>query len=378
MPISKPSRLNIANRVIAANPAVKDDIMKWLDDSNPAAQVFETMFMAREDYSQGMNNLQTQQTQVQQQQQLLQQQRANYEQQLTQQVQQARAAVGVAVSKVQSIQAKVKSEQDLTDADFALDSGLLSFAAMPQQGQQGQGQGMNIPGLQQQNNLWGQPGAQGPGQGQQGYQPQYQQPVAPQQQQGQVTPDQLIQTIISGFAEVDQIGHEHQQLFGTYLNKKDLVTEATRQGRPVQEVYNEIYNPQLKRQELEAQKFQQTVDAAVQAKVQEMLSGKDPSGQASTLGALGNLFNQAPEDSPAFANMGQDHTAANLDPSFRTNNNIHNAQQQQQQQSQQAPPQPPPQPPQQTTSTGRDAWLADFMQGVQTNRVGSEGLQKAM
>lgn len=376
MPITKPSRLNIFNQFIKADPANKEIYEKLLDDSNTTgAQTAEAMFLARNDLSRGHTTMEQEKATLAQERAALTAWKSSQEQhiqgllaQSQSQVSQAQVMAKIAADKLLAAETKAASGEPLYREDFAVDSSLRAFAATAPQHSQPQTQGYSpaIP-----NNYSNPSGAFTPTP-----QPQQQ----PSRNAPEVTPEQFIARIIDEIGDLDGLKYDHQTLYNEPLNTKALIAMARRDNKGLLEVYNETYNPDIKRAEVQKAQFDAQVTAAVDLKLKEFAAQGDPSGRASSLAALGMLKGQDSDRSIALASSGPEWTAARQDPMFAARHGLQSQQQYAQQPSPVDPnipalPQLPPPPGNFMDKFGD--WEADMIAGAMEGR-GNDAKYKLM
>lgn len=370
MPITKASRLSIFNQLIKADPQSKEYWEKALDDSSPTAQTMETMFLNRNDFQREQAKLNQEKAALQAEKQQLntwkQSQEAHISTILTQaqqQVAQAALMAKTPLEKLQAAKAKADRGEVLTYEDLQVDSSVQAFAQT--HAPQAQAQGMNQFA---QSNL-GHFAA--PSQAVSNLQA----PVQPAQSaQQQMSPEQFAQLLVDEVTQLRKIELDHYKLFGEWMDTPTIVNMARKDGRSLLDVYNETYNPEAKRQEVETALFNAKVEEAAKAKISEILSSQDPSGKSNSLADFGMLTSTNPQSgSPALKYSGPEFTAANMDPLFATTQgmaqqqNLALLQQQPQAQSSTATPPPSQQP---VEFLGHmNEWLADMRQGVMDGRA---------
>lgn len=93
---------------------------------------------------------------------------------------------------------------------------------------------------------------------------------------------QFGQSTLSGVAGLFELAEEHKELFGNRLPVAQLMQQAQASGRPLLEVYNETYNPDARRRELQDQaltrRAEEMAAQLVEQKMKDILSALPTQG----------------------------------------------------------------------------------------------------
>lgn len=312
MPITNLKRREIISQLQARN-APKEEIefmTKVLDDNSPTAPHYQSLFMAQKDYTKDKSALAAEKKRVQEDHDRNMQWRQSVEMQFTQALANVQGLVKDHINKIESVKKKALTEEGVDVAEITPDARLVAFSNLSGFGGGfglGHSTGSQPPSQpSQSSNLEG--GNNNPSppirkdtttMPQQNNQPQNSQPLG-------------LTEIVTGVGSLFSLDKAHRKLFaGTDkedLDMEQLALGALENGLTIPEYYNQLYNPQERKRELDQLSFEAKVNEEVNKRLQAERTKLDPTGKTTGFTEFTSLLDQASgslyTQSAALANSG--------------------------------------------------------------------------
>lgn len=290
MAITKANRLAVLSQIKnkTKDPAVIAQFESYLDDNSPLGDTLQQMFFAQSEATKLVQQVRAEEQKLAEERTKLvtdynnlQTWRATVESELTSAKQQANNVAIAANKKIAELKSKAEADSlDLKDFNVTFD-----LAAIPTP---------TNPTNNSTNN------------------PQKKEASPMSNNQPQPNQEEAGRALIKGLTGLVSLTQSHRNLFGQDLDVDGLVDRALAENRGYLEVYEELYNPQAKREEIANKSIEDRINQKAQELFEQKLSTLiDPSGKSQSIGDFSRIM--APE-SPVFKGLG---ATAKDDPQYR-------------------------------------------------------------